>query len=255
MLRTGARFDESATNKPLLVFEDVHKAYATGSTVLRGLSLQVDRGEFVFFTGPSGAGKSTLLRMLYGAEEADSGRILFMGRDVSKLGSDSVAYLRRNLGVVFQDFRLVNNWTVAQNVSLPLEVLGLERGRIRSRVIDVLDRVGLGGRGGDIAATLSGGEQQRIAVARAIVAEPALVLADEPTGNLDPVLAMDVLGLFEDINETGVTVLFATHDRTLLESGRRRVVVLDDGVARDVPQGLGGPLSAPREHGAEAHFA
>jgi len=248
MLRPGVRFDESALSKPLLVFEDVHKAYSTGSTVLRGLSLEVDRGEFVFFTGPSGAGKSTLLRLVFAAEQADSGRILFMNRDLSRLKDDSIPYLRRNIGVVFQDFRLVENWTVAQNVSLPLEVLGLHARRIRARVSDVLERVGLGGRGGDVAATLSGGEQQRIAIARAIVAEPALVLADEPTGNLDPALAVDILGLFEDINETGVTVLFATHDRSLLEMREHRVVVLDDGVARDEPHGL-----ARAERSAETH--
>jgi len=250
MLRPGVRFDESALSKPLLVFEDVHKAYATGSTVLRGLSLEVERGEFVFFTGPSGAGKSTLLRLVFAAEQADSGRILFMSRDLNRLKANSVPYLRRNIGVVFQDFRLVDNWTVAQNVSLPLEVLGLHARRIRARVSDVLERVGLGGRGSDIASTLSGGEQQRIAIARAIVAEPALVLADEPTGNLDPALAVDILGLFEDINETGVTVLFATHDRSLLELRNHRVVVLDDGVARDEPHGLGGP-----ERSAETRVA
>jgi cell division transport system ATP-binding protein len=146
--------------------------------------------------------------------------------------------LRRNVGIVFQDFRLVGNWTVAENVSVPLQILGLPRKAIASRVSEVLDQVGLGGRGGDPAAVLSGGEKQRAAIARAIVAEPSLVLADEPTGNLDPQLALDVLELFEDINQTGVSVIFATHDRSLLDVRPRRVVVLDEGRATDVPDGL-----------------
>jgi cell division transport system ATP-binding protein len=239
-LRKGDRFDPEAARRPLLVFEDVYKAYRADSPVLRGLSLQIERGEFVFFTGPSGAGKSTLLRLLYAAESVDSGRILFMGRDVGRLRPESVPYLRRNIGIVFQDFKLIREWTVWQNVALPLEVLGLPQRVVRTRVGEVLERVGLGGRGSDPAHVLSGGEQQRVAVARAIVCEPALVLADEPTGNLDPQLAVDVLGLFEDIHETGVTVIFATHDRSLLDVRPHRVVVLDEGKAMDAPGGLGG---------------
>jgi cell division transport system ATP-binding protein len=176
--------------------------------------------------------------MLYAAEQVDSGRILFMGREIGRLASKSVPFLRRNIGIVFQDFKLVDNWTVAENVGLPLEVLGMPPRLIRQRVGDALERVGLGGRGLDRCGVLSGGEQQRVSVARAIVAEPALVLADEPTGNLDPQLAVDILGLFEDIHATGVTVLFATHDRTLLDVRPRRVVVLDEGKATDVPNGL-----------------
>ncbi len=235
----GSRFDPLAARRPVLVFEDVHKSYRPDAPVLRGMSLEIDRGEFVFFTGPSGAGKSTLLRLLYAAEEVDAGRILFMGREVGRLRADSVPFLRRNIGVVFQDFKLVPNWSVNENVAIPLEVLGLPARLIRTRVGEVLERVGLGGRGSERADTLSGGEQQRVAIARALVGEPALVLADEPTGNLDPQLAVDVLGLFEDIHETGVTVIFATHDRSLLDVRPRRVVVLDEGKATDVPDGLG----------------
>ena len=237
-LRVGNRFDPAAARRPILVFEHVHKAYRADSPVLRGLSLEIQRGEFVFITGPSGAGKSTLLRMLYAAEQVDDGRILFMGRDVGRLAKKSVPFLRRNIGIVFQDFKLVPNWSVLENVGLPLEVLGLPPRVIRQRVGEVLERVGLTGRGSDLAGTLSGGEQQRVAIARAIVGEPALVLADEPTGNLDPQLAVDILGLFEDIHETGVTVLFATHDRSLLDVRPRRVVVLDEGQAFDAPNGL-----------------
>ncbi|HEX2732571.1 MAG TPA: cell division ATP-binding protein FtsE [Polyangiaceae bacterium] len=237
-LRTGKRFDASAGDKPLLVFEHIHKSFGPSRSVLRDLNLTIERGELVFFTGPSGAGKSTLLKLIYGAESADSGRILFMGRDISRLKPESVPYLRRNIGIVFQDFRLVGNWSVADNVAVPLQILGLPRRTIDTRVAEVLEQVGLGGRGFDPAHVLSGGEKQRAAIARAIVSEPALVLADEPTGNLDPQLALDVLELFEDIHQTGVSVIFATHDRTLLEVRPRRVVVLDEGRTTDVPEGL-----------------
>jgi cell division transport system ATP-binding protein len=237
-LRSGRRFDRSAADKPLLVFEHVHKSYGPSRSVLRDLSLTIERGEFVFFTGPSGAGKSTLLRLIYAADQADSGRILFMGRDIARLRPSSIPYLRRNVGIVFQDFRLVPGWTLAENVSLPLQILDLPKRTVDNRVSEVLEQVGLGGRGSELARHLSGGEQQRASIARAIVAEPALVLADEPTGNLDPQLAGDVLELLEDINETGVSVVFATHDRSLLDLRPRRVVVLDDGQATDVPQGL-----------------
>ncbi|HEY3233409.1 MAG TPA: cell division ATP-binding protein FtsE [Polyangiaceae bacterium] len=238
VLRPGRRFDALAGRRPILVFEHVHKAYRADNPVLRGLNLEVARGEFLFVTGPSGAGKSTLLRMLYAAESVDSGKILFLGREVGRLTRESIPYLRRNIGVVFQDVKLVPNWSVLENVALPLEVLGVAQRTVRQRVGQALERVGLGGRGSERAGVLSGGEQQRVAIARAIVGEPAMLLADEPTGNLDPQLAVDILGLFEDIHETGVTVLFATHDRSLMEVRPRRVVVLDDGKALDVPHGL-----------------
>jgi cell division transport system ATP-binding protein len=241
-LRTGQRFDPSAASRPILTFESVFKSYRTDQPVLRGMDLVVERGEFVFVTGPSGAGKSTLLRLVYSAEQADDGRILFLGRDVARLTPESIPVLRRNMGIVFQDFRLVPSWSVFDNVAIPLEVLGLPARLIRTRVGEALERVGLAGRGGDRAHVLSGGEQQRVAVARAIVGEPAIILADEPTGNLDPQLAIDILGLFEEIHETGTTVLFATHDRSLLEVRAHRIIVLDDGRAIDVPHGLMAPL-------------
>ena len=238
VLRTGPRYDASAARQPILVFEDIYKSYRADQPVLRGMSLTIERGEFVFITGPSGSGKSTLLRLVHRTERVDNGRILFLGRDVSRLTEDSVPALRRNIGFVFQDFKLVPHWTVFDNIAIALEVLGLPTRVVRTRVGETLDRVGLAGRGGDPVTVLSGGEQQRVAIARAIVSEPALVLADEPTGNLDPQLAIDVLGLFDDIHECGTTVLFATHDRSLLDVRPRRVVVLDDGKASDVSSGL-----------------
>lgn len=237
-LRGDQRFDRSAAHRDILVFDDVHKAYRADMPVLKGLSTTVARGEFLFITGPSGAGKSTLLRMIYAAERVDQGRILFLGRDVCRLSQSSIPYLRRNIGVVFQDFKLVPNWTVNRNVAVALEVLGVPERIVRRRVGEALERVGLAGRGQDLAGALSGGEQQRVAIARAIVPEPALLLADEPTGNLDPLLAVDILGLFEDIHETGVTVLFATHDRSLLDIRPRRIVVLDEGRTSDIRAGL-----------------
>ena len=245
--RPEGHFDRSAAHKPILVFEDVMKVFRQGQPVLRGVNLTIERGEFVFVTGPSGAGKSTLLKLVYRADTPDDGRILFCGRDIARLEPESVPHLRRNIGVVFQDFRLVPYWSVYQNVAVALEVLGLPAKVVRSRVALSLERVGLEGRGEDPVRVLSGGEQQRVAIARAIVNEPAIVLADEPTGNLDPVLALDILGLFEEIHEAGTTVIFATHDRSLLEVTPRRLIVLDGGDAIEARAGLtalGGALDA-----------
>ena len=252
--RPEGHFDRSAAHKPILVLEDVVKVFRADAPVLRHVDLVVERGEFVFVTGPSGAGKSTLLKLVYRAETVDEGRVLFCGRDIARLTPESIPALRRNIGVVFQDFRLVPYWTVYENIAVALEVTGLPSRVIRSRVSQALERVGLAGRGEDPASVLSGGEQQRVAVARAIVNEPAIVLADEPTGNLDPVLAIDVLGLFEEINEAGTTVIFATHDRSLLEASPHRLVVLDDGRAIEARAGLN-DLAASMRGGVDVHEA
>jgi cell division transport system ATP-binding protein len=225
-------------SRPLLVLEDVYKYFRRDIPTLRSVNLVVERGEFVFVTGPSGAGKSTLLQLVYRQYTIDGGRILFSGRDISRLTDRSVPFLRRNLGIVFQDFKIVPNWTVFENVAVSLEILGTPPRLTRARVAETLERVGLAGRGNEKVEHLSGGEQQRVAIGRAIVTEPALLLADEPTGNLDPALAIDILTLFEEINESGTTVLFATHDHSLLSSSPHRLVVIDDGRLIEASQGL-----------------
>jgi ABC-type Fe3+/spermidine/putrescine transport system ATPase subunit len=206
-----------------------------GSTVvLKELNLAVRRSEFVSLLGPSGCGKTTLLRLIAGLLKADGGSISIDGRDLTR-----VAAHKRNIGVVFKNYALFPHLTVEQNVAFGLQAQRVPKAEIAVRVDDALALVRMREYAERRIAALSGGQQQRVAVARAIVGEPALVLADEPTGNLDPQLAIDILGLFEDIHESGTTVLFATHDRTLLDVRPRRVVVLDDGRAVDVPSGLG----------------
>ncbi len=237
--RAGARPDMQHADKPILVLENVYKYFQKDVPTLRGIELTIERGEFVFITGPSGSGKSTLLQLVYRKIAPDDGRILFLGRDIARLTQSSIPYLRRNMGVVFQDFKVIPHWSVYENVAIALEILGLPPRLVRARVGEALERVGLNGRGDDRTSQLSGGEQQRVAIARAIVGEPALLIADEPTGNLDPTLALDVLTLFEEINQAGTTVLFATHDHSLLAVRAHRLLVLEDGRLTEAREGLG----------------
>ena len=207
----------------------VTKEYPGDGPALQDVSLEIDKGEFVFLTGASGAGKSTLLKLIFCEEPATTGQLLLFGKNVAKIASAAVPFVRRNIGVVFQDFKLLARRTVAENVALPLEVRAVPEREIRKKVKALLRSVGLEHRADKFPPSLSGGEQQRVAVARALVGDPALLLADEPTGNLDPERTLEVMDLLYAANARGTTVVVATHDRTLLERYNKRVVVLERG--------------------------
>ncbi len=205
------------------------KLYSRGVYALRDLSLTIDKGEFMFLTGPSGAGKSTLLRLLLREDVPTDGHLKVGGRDISELRGAQVQAYRRTVGFVFQDFRLIPRFTVFQNVAFVMRVLGVALGVQQRKTFQVLKWVGLQHRMNAFPEELSGGEQQRIAIARALVNDPQLVLADEPTGNLDPDLSLDIMNLFREINARGTTVVVATHDRELIRRVGRRAITLDHG--------------------------
>jgi len=207
----------------------VTKRWSNDPPVLDDVTLQVEKGEFVWLTGPSGAGKTTLLRMLFCADEPTSGQIVVGGRNVNRLSARGVPYLRRNIGVVFQDFKLLQNRTALENVGYALEVRGKTDDEIRARARKRLAQVGLLDRADSLPLRMSGGEQQRVAIARALVNEPAILLADEPTGNLDASLTESILQLLFDANARGATVVVATHDRSLLQRYQRRTIQLQHG--------------------------
>jgi cell division transport system ATP-binding protein len=213
------------------VIETQHlsKFYSRGLYALRDLSLNVDKGEFVFLTGPSGAGKSTLLRLLLCQEQPSEGGITVNGHDLTKLTRSDIQEYRRGIGFIFQDFKLIASRTVFENVAFVLEVLGVPSSQQRRRAFQVLKWVGLQHRINAYPRDLSGGEQQRIAIARALVNDPALILADEPTGNLDPDLSLEIMNLLREVNAGGTTVLVATHDRELIRLVGRRTITLDQG--------------------------
>jgi cell division transport system ATP-binding protein len=211
------------------------KAYGRGLYALRDVSITVDKGEFVFLTGPSGAGKSTLLRLLLLQERPSEGYAVVNGRNLSRMSRGEVQTYRRSVGFVFQDFKLVPAKTVFENVSFALRVIGVSPEQQRRRAYQVLKWVGLQHRQNAFPPELSGGEQQRVAIARALVNEPQLVLADEPTGNLDPDLSLEIMNLFRDINASGTTVLVATHDRELIKWVGRRSIHLEHGRLLEVP--------------------
>jgi cell division transport system ATP-binding protein len=205
------------------------KFYSRGVYALRDLSLTIDKGEFIFLTGPSGAGKSTLLRLLLREDLPNEGELKVLGRDLKTLSASQVQTFRRTVGFVFQDFRLIPRFTVFQNVAFVMRVLGLPVATQQRKTFQVLKWVGLQHRMNAFPEELSGGEQQRVAIARALVNDPQLVLADEPTGNLDPDLSLEIMNLFREINARGTTVLVATHDRELIRRVGRRSVTLDHG--------------------------
>ncbi|MBW0090740.1 cell division ATP-binding protein FtsE [Pseudonocardia sp. KRD-184] len=226
----------------MIRLERVTKTYKTSTRpALDRVSVNVEKGEFVFLIGPSGSGKSTFLRLLLREDVPTRGSIFVSDMDVAKLPRRRVPTLRQRIGCVFQDFRLLPNKTVGENVAFALEVIGKSQGTIRKVVPEVLDLVGLGGKAERLPNELSGGEQQRVAIARAFVNRPLVLLADEPTGNLDPDTSQDIMLLLERINRTGTTVVMATHDHSIVDSMRRRVVELDMGqVVRDEIRGVYG---------------
>jgi cell division transport system ATP-binding protein len=226
----------------MIRFENVTKTYRRSvEPALDRISLEVERGEFVFVVGQSGSGKSTLLRLILCEEAATSGQVLVAGRELSKLPRRKVPALRREIGTVFQDFRLLPNKDVFQNVAFALAVLGKSRQTIKAVVPETLEMVGLAGKQERLPHQLSGGEQQRVAIARAFVNKPAILLADEPTGNLDPTTSLEIVRLLDRINRTGTTVVMATHDNGIVDQLRKRVVELDDGaLVRDQKQGVYG---------------
>lgn len=216
----------------------VSKMYGNGVVALRDVDLKVEKGEFIFIVGPSGAGKTTLTKLLLAEEKPSKGQIVVNGKIVNNLKPHEIPYLRRQIGVVFQDFRLMPNWTVEENVGFAMRVIEAPPRAIRKRVPEVLDLVGLGGKTKQLPRQLSGGEQQRVALARAIVNQPYILLADEPTGNLDPETAWGIMRVLQDINAQGTTVLMVTHAKSIVDTMRKRVVALEAGlVVRDEHRG------------------
>lgn len=208
---------------------NVSMSYQKDSTALIDLNIRIPKGDFVYLTGASGAGKSTLLKLLYGAEKPTRGQILIDGQNITRLRSSRVPHLRRRIGIVFQDFKLLNSRTLFENVAFPLEVQGRKRFEISTKVYQALKHVGLHGKLHRFPLQLSGGEQQRAAIARALVGDPMILLADEPTGNLDDEVTQEIMELFKGANARGTTVILATHNRDLIRQFPRRVLVLDKG--------------------------
>lgn len=218
----------------MIQMKNVYKKYPNGIVALNGLNVEIEQGEFVYIVGPSGAGKSTFIKMMYREERPTSGQMLIDGLDLAKMKNKNVPLLRRQIGVVFQDFKLLPRLNVYENVAFALEVIEEKPETIRKRVLEVLDLVGLKHKARMFPRELSGGEQQRISVARSIVNTPKVVIADEPTGNLDPETSWDIMNLFERINASGTTILMATHNREIVNSMRHRVIAIEGGlIARD----------------------
>lgn len=222
----------------LIRFKDVKMTYKTGTTAIYNLNLTIAKGEFVFIIGETGCGKSSLIKMLYREEKPTSGKIFVGGLDVGRLRNRKVYKLRRKIGIVFQDYQLLPNATAYENVAFALEVLGLPKDEIHSKVIKVLDLVGLKNKAKQYPNHLSGGEQQRVAIARAIVNGPRILICDEPTGNLDPKTSLEIMEVLKAINELGTTVIMVTHDIDIVDKLKKRVVLLDSGrIVKDYKEG------------------
>ena len=222
----------------LIRIDNVQKTYKNGVVALYDFNLSIKKGEFVFIIGASGSGKSTLIKMLYREEKPDKGSILIGGINVAKLKNRKVYILRRKIGVVFQDFKLLPKLTVFENVAFALELFGYDKVQIQKRVLEVLDLVGLKNKVRQYPTQLSGGEQQRVVIARAIANNPKLLICDEPTGNLDPDTSMEIMKVLENINNLGTTIIMATHDREIVDKMKKRVIQIDKGViVRDSKKG------------------
>lgn len=222
----------------MIVMKDVYKTYPNGVTAINGISVNIDQGEFVYIVGPSGAGKSTFIKLMYREEKPTKGTIIVNNKNLSELKEKEIPYLRRDIGVVFQDFKLLPKLTVYENVAFALEVIEEPPRNIRKRVMEVLDIVGLKNKARSAPSELSGGEQQRAAIARAIVNHPKILIADEPTGNLDPETSMVIMDTLETINSSGTTILMATHSKSIVNAMKKRVIAIENGIiARDEQRG------------------
>ena len=222
----------------LIRMKNVKKTYKNGTTELYDLTLNIQKGEFVFIIGHTGCGKSTLVKMLYREERPDHGSINVGGIEVTKLRNGKVYKLRRKIGVVFQDFKLLPKLTVYENVAFALEIFGTPKKEIHEKVVKVLDLVGLKGKARNYPTELSGGEQQRVAIARSIVNGPKLLICDEPTGNLDENTSMEIMKVLEEVNKMGTTIIMVTHDTDIVDTMKKRVILLDTGrILKDYPEG------------------
>ncbi len=222
----------------MIEFTDVVKSYSVGNQALRGVSMQIEDGEFVFLVGPSGSGKSTIIKLITGELKPTSGSVHVNGYSLERIRRREVPHLRRTVGVVFQDFRLIENRTVYDNVAFAMRVVGASSREIRERVPYVLNLVGLDTKSRRLPGELSGGEQQRLAIARALVNNPSTIIADEPTGNLDPARSFEIMTLLQEINNLGTTMLVVTHEMNLVEQFTNRMIVIDDGLI--VSDGMNG---------------
>lgn len=222
----------------MIEMQDVWKTYADGTHALRGISVKVNPSEFVYVVGPSGAGKSTFMKLMYREERPTKGSIFVNGFNLEKLKQRKIPYLRRNIGVIFQDFRLLPKLTVYENVAFAMEVIEAPKKMIKKRTAEVLELVKLKDKAGSLPTQLSGGEQQRVAIARAIVNNPSFIIADEPTGNLDPETSWGIMKLLEEINFRGTTIIMATHNKEIVNTMRKRVIAIEQGqIVRDEIRG------------------
>jgi cell division transport system ATP-binding protein len=222
----------------MIEMQDVWKTYPDGTHAVRGITLKVDRNEFVYIVGPSGAGKSTFMKMVYREERPTKGQIFVNGVNLVSLKQRKIPYVRRHIGVIFQDFRLLPKLTIFENIAFAMEVIEAPKRLIKKRTMEVLELVKLRDKAGSFPSQLSGGEQQRIAIARAIVNNPAVIIADEPTGNLDPDTSWGIMKLLEEINYRGTTILMATHNKEMVNTFRKRVIAIEKGiVVRDELRG------------------